>query len=112
MAAKTKTVKRARKPANLHAHCPPELHGASFELTSAHLNLANSREAVRLLQQLKPSPPLAPPAPGVEPATVFAENLARQLCGGFDPTPAMVAAIIPRVRMRDDAIVTALKGGE
>ena len=79
-----------------------------FELTSAHLDLANSKRAVRLLRELKPDAPLAPPAPGVEPATAFAERLARALAHG-EPMPGMVIEILQAVRERDVAIVSALE---
>jgi len=53
-------------------------------------------------------PPLPPPAPGVEPATAFAERLAWKLVAGV-PTPAMVVEILKAVRERDAAIMKAVK---
>ena len=46
-------------------------------------------------------------APGVEPATAFAERLARKL-GAFVPLPAMVVEILRAVHERDKAIVAAM----
>lgn len=59
------------------------------------------------LKKLKLDPPLPPPAPGVEPATAFAERLARTICIFGDPPSGLVIEILKAVRERDAAIVKA-----
>jgi hypothetical protein len=107
VSAELRAEQQARKDGLCVCDEAPKPHAQHREaLYMAEPPLMDNPRYSRLLKRLTPDSPLAPPAPGVEPATAFAERLARALCAG-EPLPSMVIEILKAVRERDEAIVKA-----
>lgn len=108
----TRTLAAGAKREPVESMTFAEMYGGTAPARSREEFLAdqNAAQVAKRLRMLTPSPPLAPPTPGVEPATAFAERLARKLCIFGEPPDGLIIEILKAVRERDAALVKAIRG--